>query len=143
MYCKPMANFFLCCDLFFYLFLYCNQQQLAIRSGLTLACVCVCVVLQVADNGKSCLQKQPSSAADTVVQAIAHTRLPLCGVQFHPESVGTAFGRQLLYNFAAITAEWHVLQSSPLLSKPLGMPDILMRPNIRGKSNSGFQDNDS
>ena len=33
--------------------------------------------------------------------AIKHSQYPLYGMQFHPESVGTAEGKQLLNNFLA------------------------------------------
>lgn len=36
---------------------------------------------------------------DGVIMGIAHTQVPLHGVQFHPESIGTPHGRQLLGNF--------------------------------------------
>lgn len=36
---------------------------------------------------------------DGVVQAIRHLRLPITGVQFHPESIMTASGKDLLANF--------------------------------------------
>ncbi len=54
-----------------------------------------------------------AKAADQVLQGIAHTQLPYYGVQFHPESIGTAFGRQLLQNFHDITADWHGYQIPP------------------------------
>jgi anthranilate/para-aminobenzoate synthase component II len=37
--------------------------------------------------------------ADGLVMAIAHTDLPACGVQFHPESMLSPAGRDLLANF--------------------------------------------
>jgi anthranilate synthase/aminodeoxychorismate synthase-like glutamine amidotransferase len=40
-----------------------------------------------------------SAAADGVVMAIRHRELPAEGVQFHPESVLTEAGKQLLANF--------------------------------------------
>jgi anthranilate synthase/aminodeoxychorismate synthase-like glutamine amidotransferase len=40
-----------------------------------------------------------SAAADTVVMAVRHRQLPAEGVQFHPESVLTDQGRELLANF--------------------------------------------
>jgi para-aminobenzoate synthetase len=36
---------------------------------------------------------------DGVVQAVRHRDLPIEGVQFHPESIMTAVGRDLLANF--------------------------------------------
>ena len=71
--------------------------------------VSICCLQQDACNTSNGQSAQPGSGADRVVQAIAHSSLPLYGVQFHPESVGTAFGRQLLHNFAAVTADWHGL----------------------------------
>ncbi len=39
---------------------------------------------------------------DGVIMAIAHDIYPCIGVQFHPESVGTEYGLQLLQNWAAM-----------------------------------------
>ena len=39
---------------------------------------------------------------DGTVQAVAHKSLPVMGVQFHPESVGSPVGLQLLRNWAAM-----------------------------------------
>jgi anthranilate synthase/aminodeoxychorismate synthase-like glutamine amidotransferase len=39
---------------------------------------------------------------DGTIMALAHTQYPCIGVQFHPESVGTEHGLQLLKNWAAI-----------------------------------------
>jgi anthranilate synthase/aminodeoxychorismate synthase-like glutamine amidotransferase len=44
-----------------------------------------------------------SAFADEVVMAVRHRRLPAEGIQFHPESVLTEQGRELLANFLART----------------------------------------
>jgi anthranilate synthase/aminodeoxychorismate synthase-like glutamine amidotransferase len=40
--------------------------------------------------------------SDGTVMAIAHSSYPCIGMQFHPESVGTQHGQQLLNNWAAM-----------------------------------------
>ncbi len=44
---------------------------------------------------------EQSASADGVVMAVRHRELPAEGVQFHPESVLTEQGRELLANFLA------------------------------------------
>ena len=46
-----------------------------------------------------------SASADGVVMAVRHRRLPAEGVQFHPESVLTEQGRELLANFLGLAAD--------------------------------------
>jgi len=46
-----------------------------------------------------CLER--SAAGDDVVMAVRHRELPAEGVQFHPESILTEQGRELLDNFLA------------------------------------------
>jgi anthranilate synthase component II len=38
---------------------------------------------------------------------LAHTRLPIHGVQFHPESIASEHGHVLLKNFLDIAAAWN------------------------------------
>jgi anthranilate synthase/aminodeoxychorismate synthase-like glutamine amidotransferase len=44
-----------------------------------------------------------ASSPDGVIQAIAHTTLPIHAVQFHPESVLSEHGDQLIQNFLSLT----------------------------------------
>ena len=39
---------------------------------------------------------------DNEIMAIRHKRLPVCGVQFHPESILTNEGKEILANFLKI-----------------------------------------
>jgi anthranilate synthase/aminodeoxychorismate synthase-like glutamine amidotransferase len=54
----------------------------------------------IADPGLPDLLER-SAVADGVVMAVRHRELPAEGVQFHPESVLTEQGRELLANFLA------------------------------------------
>lgn len=36
---------------------------------------------------------------DEVIMAVEHKELPIFGIQFHPESIGTPFGKRILQNF--------------------------------------------
>jgi anthranilate synthase/aminodeoxychorismate synthase-like glutamine amidotransferase len=42
------------------------------------------------------------SADDNTIMAIVHETYPCVGIQFHPESVGTTYGLQLLKNWAKL-----------------------------------------
>lgn len=46
-----------------------------------------------------------ATAADASVMGLAHRELPIHGVQFHPESIATEHGHDLLANFLAMTGE--------------------------------------
>jgi para-aminobenzoate synthetase len=48
--------------------------------------------------------KECDIGVEDIIQGVAHTRRPHFGVQFHPESVATSFGAQLLRNFAALAS---------------------------------------
>jgi anthranilate synthase/aminodeoxychorismate synthase-like glutamine amidotransferase len=43
-----------------------------------------------------------ATSPDGVIQAIAHTSLPIHAVQFHPESVLSQHGKTLIHNFLAL-----------------------------------------
>ena len=44
-------------------------------------------------------------AAGSEIMALCHRELPVYGVQFHPESVGTDHGKRILANFLALAGE--------------------------------------
>jgi anthranilate synthase component 2 len=44
---------------------------------------------------------------DRLVMGLAHTSLPVHGVQFHPESIASEHGHVLLKNFLDIAADWN------------------------------------
>jgi anthranilate synthase component 2 len=46
-----------------------------------------------------------AKTADGVIMALEHRELPIFGVQFHPESIETEHGHQLLRNFLARVPE--------------------------------------
>jgi anthranilate synthase component 2 len=46
---------------------------------------------------------------DGLVMGLAHRRLPVHGVQFHPESIASDHGHLMLKNFLDIAASWNAL----------------------------------
>jgi anthranilate synthase component 2 len=52
--------------------------------------------------------------AGTEIMALCHRTLPMYGVQFHPESVGTRAGKRLLFNFLSLAG--FPLESAPQLA---------------------------
>ena len=58
-----------------------------------------------------------ATADDGTVQGLSHRRLPLLGVQFHPESVASEHGHRLLANFLAIAGEPAIAPSAVSLAE--------------------------
>jgi anthranilate synthase component 2 len=48
-----------------------------------------------------------AEADDGHIMAVAHTSRPVYGVQFHPESIASEHGHQILRNFLDLTAAFH------------------------------------
>ncbi len=56
------------------------------------------------------LPRELAVTADTedgLIMGLAHARLPVHGVQFHPESIASAHGHLILKNFLDIAAAWN------------------------------------
>lgn len=44
-----------------------------------------------------------SAPGEEIIMAVEHVCLPIFGIQFHPESIGTPYGKKILENFLNIT----------------------------------------
>ncbi len=55
-----------------------------------------------------CLEVTARIQNDTTIMGIAHKTLPIHGVQFHPESIASQFGHELIKNFIDIMEAHHV-----------------------------------
>ncbi len=47
---------------------------------------------------------------DGLVMGLAHSRLAVHGVQFHPESIASEHGHLILRNFLELAADWNAKQ---------------------------------
>ena len=56
------------------------------------------------ENIPNCI-KVTASDEDDVIMAIRHKEFNLCGVQFHPESIMTEYGKQILKNWIGLNAD--------------------------------------
>ena len=56
----------------------------------------------VGEDVPDCLEVTATSMDDAQVMAVRHRKLPLFGVQFHPESIMTEHGRDIVANFMKI-----------------------------------------
>lgn len=54
---------------------------------------------------------------DDLIMALAHMRLPVHGVQFHPESIASEHGHLILRNFLDLAARWN--EANPRRANPL------------------------
>jgi anthranilate synthase component 2 len=49
-----------------------------------------------------------AETGDRLVMGVSHTKLPVHGVQFHPESIASENGHLILKNFLELAAAWNV-----------------------------------
>ena len=64
-----------------------------------------------------------------VVMGLAHRSVPLFGVQFHPESILTLQGKQLLENYLQIAARWVHVPVSAMASARAAVPRLPVASN--------------
>ena len=50
---------------------------------------------------------------DGLVMGLAHNKLPVHGVQFHPESIASEHGHLILKNFLELAAQWNAAHGRP------------------------------
>src|SRR6185295_19202666 len=73
---------------------------------------------------------------DGAVMGLRLTSRPGYGVQFHPESIGTEWGKRLLYNFKALTAEHRRSTGAPVRARresPTGLVATTAAPRRKTK----------
>ncbi|MBA4531948.1 MULTISPECIES: anthranilate synthase component II [Brevibacillus] len=69
--------------------------------------------LIVEDRLPECLEKT-AWTSDGIIMGLRHTERPIWGVQFHPESICTEFGQQLVENFTELTRKYHSSKKAQL-----------------------------
>jgi len=70
---------------------------------------------------RSSLPRELTITADTddgLIMGLAHTKLPVHGVQFHPESIASDHGHLMLKNFLDIAAVWNASTGRRSVSHP-------------------------
>ncbi len=70
-----------------------------------------------------------ATTADGTIMAVQHRALPQWGIQFHPESICSDYGKQLLANFRQMTEVWW--QSHPKPAQQQEAPQSITVPTIK------------
>jgi anthranilate synthase component II len=72
---------------------------------------------------------------DGLIMGLAHERLPIHGVQFHPESIASEHGYLLLRNFLDIAAQWNESSGRRTLAGTARrVPQRMRSPELRAQS---------
>ena len=59
-----------------------------------------------------------AETSDKLVMGLAHSKLPVHGVQFHPESIASEHGHLILKNFLELAAQWNTQTGRRPAAKP-------------------------
>ena len=62
--------------------------------------------------------EQIAWTGDGVIMGVRHRSLPIWGVQFHPESISSQYGRELLANFRDLALAHHARPAQPYTAPP-------------------------
>jgi hypothetical protein len=84
--------------------------------------------LAAAAPAGACPALAPEGSGAPILMALAHTQRPHYGVQFHPESVATRFGVQLLANFRDLVADYYGRPRGPPVESAAGPPGRCLPP---------------
>jgi para-aminobenzoate synthetase len=76
-------------------------------------------------------------SADGVLMAVRHRTRPLWGVQFHPESICTEHGHQLLANFTELSHRWNAERDRRV--RPAAMRPAAAPPRARRETAAGLR----
>ena len=66
--------------------------------------------LTIAPDSLPPVLEATASADDDVIMGVMHKAYPVHGVQFHPESIASENGHQILKNFLDLAADWNARQ---------------------------------
>lgn len=78
--------------------------------------------------------------ADGVLMGLQHKNRPLWGIQFHPESICTQYGEQLIRNFMDLAVEYHAVHGRDVFYEPnqvrkIGQEDSQQRRQLPNNQN--------
>lgn len=74
-----------------------------------------------------------ANTEDGLIMGLAHQRLPIHGVQFHPESIASEHGHLLLQNFLDIAAQWNAANGRGRKRESARAPRRVRGPELRAQ----------
>lgn len=81
-------------------------------------------------DGKSSFSYAEEIQAGQIIMGIKHSSRPHYGVQFHPESVATYYGKQIFKNFAKITKDYWLGLRSSISERKADYAACMQVPNV-------------